>query len=178
MRLEYQSIDSMAKPELSTPVRLLWSDRFLYLSYECPYRKLSIWSPPQKQERLGLWDYDVVEAFIGSEPEMINRYTEFEWAPSGESLDLKLDLPKKDFEWTANAESAVVIDEDAKIWRVEVRIPLSALSESPPQPGTRWKINLFRHDRSADAFLAFSPPLKGSFHTPERFGWLEFAPAR
>jgi hypothetical protein len=178
VRLEYQSIDSMAKPELSTPVRLLWSDRFLYLSYECPYRKLSIWSPPQKQERLGLWDYDVVEAFIGSEPDMINRYTEFEWAPSGESLDLKLDLPKKDFEWTANAESAVVIDEDAKIWRVEVRIPLSALSELTPQPGTRWRINLFRHDRSDDAFLAFSPPLKGSFHTPERFGWLEFAPAR
>ena len=104
-----------------------------------------------------------------------SRYTEFEWAPSGESLDLKLDLPNKDFEWTANAESAVVIDEEARIWRVEVRIPLTALSEKKPQPGTRWKINLFRHDRSDNAFLAFSPPLKSSFHTPERFGWIEFS---
>mgnify|MGYP002629770621 CR=1 FL=1 len=180
VRLEYQSMDRMARPELSTPVRLLWSDKFLYLSYECPYRELSIWprpdvaAPEQKQERLGLWDYDVVEAFIGSEPDQINRYTEFEWAPSGESLDLKLDLPKKDFDWTANAESAVSVDEAAKIWHVEVRIPLIALSETPPKPLTRWKINLFRHDRSDNAFLAFSPPLKGSFHTPERFGWLEF----
>ena len=71
-----------------------------------------------------------------------------------------------------------MIDEDAKIWRVEVRIPLTALSETLPQSGTRWKINLFRHDRSDNAFLAFSPPLKGSFHTPERFGWIEFSAAR
>ena len=183
VRLEYQSVDSIARPELSTPVRLLWSDKFLYLSYECPYRELSIWpqpdvaAPEQKQERLGLWDYDVVEAFIGSEPDQVNRYTEFEWAPSGESLDLKLELPKKDFDWTANAEAAVVVDEAAKIWRAEVRIPLTALSDTPPTAGTRWKINLFRHDRSDNAFLAFSPPLKGSFHTPERFGWLEFSSA-
>jgi predicted TIM-barrel fold metal-dependent hydrolase len=174
-RLEYQSIDSIARPELSTPVRLLWSDSYLYLSYECPYRQLSIWSPPQKQERLGLWDYDVVEAFIGSELETISRYTEFEWAPSGESLDLKLDLPKKDFDWTGNAESAVAIDESARIWRVEVRIPLTALSQTMPKAGDRWKINLYRHDRSDNGFLAFSPTLKGSFHSPERFGWLEFS---
>ncbi len=177
-RLEYQSLDSTARPDLSTPVRLLWSDKFLYLSYECPYRKLSIWSLPDKptnRERLGLWDYDVVEAFIGSEPDKINRYTEYEWAPSGESLDLKLDLPEKEFEWTSNAESVVEIDEAAKVWRVEVRIPLTALSETSPKAGTRWKINLYRHDRSETAFLAFSPILKGSFHTPERFGWLEFS---
>ena len=176
-RLEYQSIDSAASPELSTPVRLLWSDKFLYLSYECPYRQISSWLPvpPQKQERLGLWDYDVVEAFIGSEPDHVNRYTEFEWAPTGETLDLKLDLPAKDFEWTAGAESAVVIDEPAKVWRVEARIPLTALSEKLPQPGTRWKINLYRHDRSEKGFLAFSPTLEGSFHAPDRFGWLEFA---
>jgi len=173
--LEYGSRDSHARPDLSTPVRLLWSDRFLYLSYECPYEQLSIWSPPQKEERLGLWDYDVVEAFIGPDPERMNRYLEFEWAPSGESLDLKLDLPEKDFDWTANAESAVVVNEAKKIWRVEVRIPLSSLSDAAPEVGTRWKINLFRHDRHDKAFLAFSPTLTNTFHAPARFGWLEFS---
>ena len=175
VRLEYQSNDSQAKPQLSTPVRLLWSDEFLYLGYECPYRELSVWSPPSNVERLGLWDYDVVEAFIGSDPEHINRYTEFEWSPGGESLDLKLDLPEKDFAWTANAESAVKVDEAAHVWRVEVRIPMTALSDRMPQSGTRWKINLYRHDRADQAFLAASPTLRGSFHTPERFGWLEFS---
>lgn len=174
VRLEYQSNDSTARPELSTPVRILWSDEFLYLGYECPYRELSIWSPPQKTERLGLWDYDVVEAFIGSDPDHINRYTEFEWSPSGESLDLKLDLPEKDFDWTANAESSVVIDDAAKVWRVEVRIPLTALSDTAPTAGIRWKINLFRHDRADNGYLALSPTLKGTFHAPDRFGWLVF----
>ena len=178
VRIEYQSTDSVARPELSSPVRLLWSDKFLYLCYECPYREISSWLPASKEERMGLWDYDVVEAFIGSDPDHINRYTEFEWSPSGETLDLKLDLPKKDFDWTANAESAVTIDQASKIWRVEVRIPLTALSETQPQPGERWKINLYRHDRKDAAFLAFSPPLKGSFHTPDRFGWLKFAASK
>jgi predicted TIM-barrel fold metal-dependent hydrolase len=175
-RLEYRSGDSAARPDLSTPVRVLWSDRYLYLGYECPYREISVWSPPAEpgQERLGLWDFDVVEAFIGSDPERGSRYTEFEWAPSGESLDLRLDLPEKDFQWTANAESAVVIDEDEKVWRVEVRIPIDGIAETAPAVGTRWRINLFRHDRSEKAGLAFSPTLTTSFHVPERFGWLEF----
>ncbi|MFO0999387.1 MAG: amidohydrolase family protein [Planctomycetaceae bacterium] len=174
IRLEYQSNNAHAKPNLSTPVRLLWSDKFLYLSYECPYRELSVWSPPSKEERLGLWDYDVVEAFIGSDPDQMNRYTEFEWSPSGETLDLKLNLPDKDFAWTANAESSVKIDESAKVWRVETRIPLTSLSDQAPKAGTRWKINLYRHDKADGGFLAASPTLRGSFHAPDRFGWLEF----
>jgi len=52
-RLEYQSNNNAARPELSTPVRLLWSERFLYLSYECPYGEISSWLPASKAERLG-----------------------------------------------------------------------------------------------------------------------------
>ena len=70
-------------------------------------------------------------------------------------------------------ESAVSIDEAAKIWRAEVRIPLKALAEAAPKPGTRWRINLYRHDAANKAGLAFRPTLRGSFHTPERFGWLQ-----
>jgi predicted TIM-barrel fold metal-dependent hydrolase len=174
VRLEYQSGNAAAVPELSTPVRLLWSDDFLYLSYECPYTELSVFDPPQSQERMGLWENDVVEAFIGPDPAEPRRYSEYEWAPSGEQLDLKLNLPEKDFAWSSSMESAVKVDSTAKIWRVEVRIPLKSISEKPPGIGTRWKLNLYRHDRKAAAGLAFSPTLKGSFHTPERFGWMEF----
>lgn len=173
-RLEYSSVDSSARPELSTPVKLLWSDKYLYLGYECPFTRLNVFSPVQQGERIGLWDNDVVEAFIAPDPQAIKRYTEYEWAPNGESLDLKIDLPAKDFAWTANAESAVKVDEANKIWRVEVRIPFASLAETAPRAGTRWRINLFRHDREHRAGLAFSPTLTRTFHTPERFGWLEF----
>ena len=173
-RLEYQSSDASARPGLSTPVRLLWSEKFLYLAYECPFTTLSTFQPVQAAERIGLWEKDVVEAFIASDPAKPSRYTELQWAPSGERLDLKLDLPARDFVWSSGMESAVTVDEAAKVWRVEARIPLKALSDKAPARGTRWRINLFRHDKQAGAGLALSPTLKPSFHEPARFGWLEF----
>lgn len=173
-RLEYQSNDSVARPELSTPVRALWSDEFLYLGYTAPFTELTVFSPPQKQERIGLWDRDVVEAFVGTDLANPSRYTEFEWSPNGEQLDLKVNLPAKDFAWSSGAEFKAVVDEESKVWRVEVRIPLKALAEVQPSNGTKWRLNLFRQDRKNRASLAFSPTLRNTFHAPERFGWLEF----
>ncbi len=175
VRLEYGSRDASAMPDLSTPVRFLWSADFLYLAYECPFTVLHTYQPEQKEERQGLWDKDVVEVFIGSDPDQPKRYTEYEWAPSGEQLDLKLDLPQRDFAWSSGMESAVKVDEAARVWRVEARIPLKSLAASLPAAGTRWRVNLYRHDKHAGAGLAFSPTLTGSFHEPARFGWLEFA---
>lgn len=173
-RMEYQSHDSAARPELSTTVRALWSADHLYLAYECPFTKLSTFSPAQKEERIGLWENDVVEAFIGADLENPGRYTEYEWAPNGEQLDLRIEPSAKDFEWSSGMESAVSVDEAARVWRVEVRIPLKSIAATPPKPGTRWRLNLYRHDKANAAGLAFSPTLRGTFHTPERFGWLEF----
>ncbi len=175
VRLEYQSGDASARPELSTAVRALWSDQFLYLAYESPYTKLETFQPVQAGERIGLWDKDVVEAFIGADPSKLGKYTEYEWAPSGEQLDLAVDLPAKDFAWSSGMESKVSVDEAAKVWRLEVRIPMKAISAVAPAAGTRWRINLFRHDTAGNAGLAFSPALTGTFHTPERFGWLELS---
>ena len=116
----------------------------------------------------------MVEAFIGTDSTKAAHYSEFEWAPNGERLDLMIDAPEKDFAWSSAMESAVSVDDAARVWRVEVRIPLRALAAATPQPGTRWRINLFRHDKAGRGFLAFSPTLNATFHTPERFGWLEF----
>ena len=57
-----------------------------------------------------------------------------------------------------------------------MRIPLRALGGEPVTAGTRWRANFYRIDRANRAFLASSPTLQGSFHTPARFGWLEFLP--
>lgn len=178
VRLEYGSRDSVARPQLSTPVRALWSDKFLYLGYECPYTELNVFEPKQTDERIGLWDNDVVEAFIGSDLNDSLTYTEYEWAPNGEFLDLKLAAKKPDFPWSSQAEWATKIDAAAKVWRVETRIPLTSLATQPPQAGAKWRINLYRHDKAHKAGLAFSPTLTGSFHTPDRFGWLVFQEPR
>jgi predicted TIM-barrel fold metal-dependent hydrolase len=174
-RMEYQSATGVAKPEVSTTVRALWSSQYLYLRYDCPFTKLTVFEDgPGPKERLGLWDRDVVEAFIGSDPQHINRYTEFEVAPTNERLDLKLDLPERDFEWSSKFDSAVRTDQKAHRWTAVVRIPLKSLSDTAPSAGQQWRINLYRCDRANSAFLAWNPTLKGGFHEPQRFGTVQF----
>jgi hypothetical protein len=170
--VDHESKTSVPRPELSTTVHALWSDQFLYLAFDCPFTKLTVFEPVQKTERFGLWERDVVEAFIGSDTNNIKRYTEYEVSPTNERLDVK--IPEKDFAWSSGFESATRVDEKTKRWTAEMRIPLNALGEVKPVPGTKWRINLYRCDYANKAFLAFSPVLVGSFHTPERFGVLEF----
>ena len=42
------------------------------------------------------------------------------------------------------------------------------------KPLTRWRINFYRIDRAPQAFLAWNPTLTRTYHTPERFGWIQF----
>ncbi len=171
--LECDSRSGAVRPEMSTSVRALWSDKFLYLAYECPFTTLTTFQPVQAQERFGLWERDVVEAFIASDANNVRRYTEYEVSPTNERLDVK--IPEKDFVWSSGFESATRVDAKAKCWTAEMRIPMAALGGKPSAVG-RWRINLYRCDYANKAFLAFNPALTGSFHTPERFGILEFAP--
>lgn len=169
-----------AHPELTTHCRLLWSDRYLYLSYECPFTTVTDFGRAQPGERIqagtALWDKDVVELFVVPDPTRLDHYTEYEWAPNNEALDLRIRRPDFNFAWNSGMEWKVRVDRRRRMWTCEVRIPLSSLSDTAPQAGTRWKVNLYRIDRAHRDFLASNPTLNGSFHTPDRFGWLEFEP--
>lgn len=181
--IDQNSADAAARPELSTEVRAVWTDEHLYLAFTAPFTRLTTFDPPQfESERVGLWERDVVEAFIGADPENIRRYTEFQVAPNGMKLDLRLELPNRDFEWDSGFEAmAVVPRSDAegdarqpKVWRAVMKIPLKSISDRPPAPGDQWRINLYRCDYAQNAFLAWRPTLGRTFHIPERFGALEF----
>jgi len=178
--LEQQTENGQAHPDLTTACRALWSERFFYLSYECPYTELTDYGPPQATERIkgpiALWDKDVVELFVAPDPGQLNHYTEYEWAPNNEAVDLRLKRPESDFAWSSGMEWQVRVDAGRKIWTCEVRIPLSSLNSTPPGLGTHWRANVYRIDRAHKVFLASNPTLNGSFHTPERFGWLDFEP--
>ncbi len=164
-----------AKPTMTTLARLLWSDQFLYIGYECPFTTLTVFDPPNlTSERSGLWDRDVVEAFIGSNPANMRDYTEYEVAPTGEKLDLNLLLPEKKLEWQSGFEAKVHVDEPRKVWTCEMKIPLNKLASTMPKPGDRWRINLYRHDIAHKSFLAWNPTATQSAHTPQRFGIMQF----
>ena len=175
VRMDRATQDAKALPKLATTVRVLWSDHFLYLGYHCPFTRITTFEPAESgKERFGLWDRDVVEAFINADAANVRHYTEFELSPNGEKLDLVLKLPDKDFPWSSHFETAVKIDQAAKVWTAEIKIPLSSLGDTMPKPGTRWRINFYRHDVANNALLAWSPTFNGNFHTPERFGVLVF----
>jgi hypothetical protein len=182
VRLEYEGRDAAARPALATTVRLVWSEQFLYLAYECPYTKLTTFEPgPEGRKRfdlgregVSLWDRDVVEAFIGSDPPTPGHYVEFEVSPTNERLDVMVNLPGKDFAWDSGFRSGVRLNKQARTWTCEMRIPIQAFGGNAPAAGTRWRLNLFRCDRANHASLAWSPTLTDTFHCPERFGALEF----
>jgi predicted TIM-barrel fold metal-dependent hydrolase len=180
MTLEQETISGAVRPELATQCRALWSDQYLYLSYRCPFTKLSDYGKPIKTERNkspeALWDRDVVELFVAPNADRLSEYTEYEWAPNNEALDLRIKRPSSDFNWSSGMEWKVRVDPKRHEWICEVRIPLAALSSTTVSPGTRWRVNLYRIDRASDTYLAMNPTLTGTFHAADRFGWMEFLP--
>ena len=162
------------RPALSTQVRALWTDEHLHLAFRAPFTRLTTFDPPEPAERIGLWERDVVEAFIGSDGSNLRRYTEFQVAPNNMKLDLRLVLPERDFAWDSGFQTTAAVDREALVWTATMKIPLRSLADAAPRVGQRWRINLFRCDYANDAFLAWRPTLGNTFHVPERFGILDF----
>jgi hypothetical protein len=167
-------------PQLLTEVRSRWTNDSLYLLFVCPYQKLNLKpSPDTKTETNQLWNWDVAEAFIGSDFHHIRRYKEFELSPQGEWLDLDIDLDKSHHEhgwtWNSGFETAARIDSKRKIWYGAMRIPFAAIDSRRPRIGSVFRVNFFRGQGAPPDrhLLAWQAPMSESFHVPERFGRLE-----
>lgn len=171
-------------PDLKTEVRAFWTDSELYLLFVCPYRTLNVFLPSQTDKaRHGLWDRDVVEVFLGDDWENIRHYREFEIAPTGDWIDLAIDLDRRggNRNWRSGWRTDARIDEKAKIWYAACAIPLRSVSDKPVQPGTRWRANLYRIDGegpdSVRRFMCWQPTCvtgRDPNHVPENFGTLIF----
>jgi len=75
-----------------TEVRSRWTNDHLYLLYVSPYDELNLKpEPPSTAETPRLWNWDVAEAFIGSDYDHITRYKELQVSPRGEWVDLDID---------------------------------------------------------------------------------------
>ncbi|HVN20123.1 MAG TPA: carbohydrate-binding family 9-like protein, partial [Dongiaceae bacterium] len=169
-------------PKYRTEIRVRWTSQNLYLLYVCPYEELNLKPNPQTSaETNELWNWDVAEAFIGSDFRDIRRYKEFEISPQGEWLDLDIDLHKPHHEdgwtWNSGMEVSARIDRAAHVWYGAMRIPYSAIDSRPAAAGNVLRINLFRSQGpdSARHEIAWQAPMSNTFHVPERFGLLELA---
>ena len=172
-------------PKLKTEVRGFWTDSDLYLLFISPYYELNLWLPADSsKDRLKLWDRDVVEFFLGDDWVNIRHYREFEIAPTGDWVDLAIDLDKDSYgaEWNSGWQRQGKIDEKNHIWYAAARVPLRSVSEKPVTAGTKWRANLYRIDGlgpdTARRFMCWQPTCvveRDPNHVPEHFGTLIFA---
>lgn len=167
-------------PGHRTDIRSRWTINNLYLLFICPYEKLNLRpNPSADTETNNLWDWDVAEAFIGSDFKNIHRYKEFELSPQGEWVDLDIDStnlsrPDPGWRWNSGFKVKARIDSAAKVWYGEMRIPWTSIDSRPPQKGNELRINLYRcQGPKADRkFIAWQPTGKATYHVPESFGRL------
>jgi hypothetical protein len=171
--------------QLKTEVRAFWTDRDLYLLFICPYTELNLWLPADNsKDRLKLWDRDVVEFFLGDDWANIRHYREFEVAPTGDWVDLAIDLDRDSYgaDWNSGWQRQGRIDEKNRIWYAAARVPLNSVSDLKVKEGTKWRVNLYRIDGlGADPqrhFMCWQPTCvvnRDPNHVPEHFGTMIFA---
>lgn len=171
-------------PKLKTEVKTFWTATDLYFLFICPYETLNLFLPADPSKpRVKLWDRDVVEIFLGDDWKNIRHYREFEIAPTGDWIDLAIDLDRKgDRSWRSGWKTAARIDEKAHIWYAAAKIPLQSVSTAAVAPGVRWRMNLYRIEGQGEDpfrhFLCWQPTCvlnRDPNHVPENFGVLHFA---
>jgi cellulose/xylan binding protein with CBM9 domain len=167
-------------PGYRTEVRTRWTKQNLYILFICPFEQLNLKPDPKtSSETNHLWNWDVAEAFIGSDFKDIQRYKEFEISPQGEWIDLDIDLHKPHHEdgwtWNSGFEVSARIDRGAHIWYGAMKIPYSAIDTRPAAAGNTLRINLFRSQGSGANRheMSWQPTMANTFHVPERFGVLQ-----
>jgi len=166
-------------PLSPTVVRSRWTGKNLYLLFACPYLKLNLKpNPVTGAETNQLWNWDVAEAFIGSDYLKTSVYKEFQISPQGEFVDLEIDRdnPKeqKGVEWQSGFTVAARIDARKKIWYGEMKIPFASLGVKTPHVADELRIGLFRIEGAEPKriYVAWRPTGATTFHVPSAFGSL------
>ena len=173
--------------ERETQVRLLWSQDNLYVRFECRYRDITVFSDAEPNgHRDHLWDRDVAEIFLQTDPSMPLHYLEFEVSPNGQWIDLAIDrttVPHGLSDLKSRLKRRVHLDKKRKVWTAELVIPMKSLLRHF-EAGATWRVNFYRVEGKAEprfysAWWPTNTPAP-NFHVPEAFGELAFAraPAR
>jgi hypothetical protein len=170
-----------APPNRHFTTRLLWSGSAFYVRFDAVQTEPLVvsGSPDLTKKSSRLWERDVCEIFIAPERVKPNEYYEFEIAPSGEWLDVAIEvLPEKrftDWDYRSGMTSAARIEKNRVT--MAMKIPWKAFGRKP-KSGDKWRGNLFRCvGKDTDrGYLAWQPTFtkEPAFHVPGRFGEFVF----
>jgi hypothetical protein len=161
--------------------RVLWSSKALHIRFVGQQAEpLIVGAAPQTAKKtMGLWDRDVCEIFIAPDPHVVERYFEFEAAPTGEWLDVAIHwtAEKRESDWEFQSHMTTESQVERDRITIGMRIPWNHWIHEP-QRDERWRANLFRCI-GADpgrGYLTWQPTRtkEANFHVPQVFGWLVF----
>jgi hypothetical protein len=173
----------IAPPARQGEARLLWDERALYARFVCEQREPLVTNanPQRERKTMRLWDRDVCEIFVAPRADDVERYFEFEVAPTGEWIDLALrttaDGRETDWDFYSGMTAAARIAADTVT--LAMRVPWDAFGGVEfPRAGELWRVNLFRCIGAGETrgYLAWQPTHapEPNFHVPEKFGRLLF----
>lgn len=172
----------LAEDARKSEVQMAWTENFLLVRFagnqEEPLNVNSGTDLSKKNKTL--WERDVFEIFVAPDSENVRRYFEFEASPTGEWLDLKMQIllngeRQPDFDYNSGMEVS------ARILQGEIqtimKIGWDAFGKKP-SAGDIWRGNLFRCVGAGKTrgYLAWQPTETAvpDFHVPDKFGYFEF----
>jgi alpha-galactosidase len=160
-----------------TEVRVLWNVTTLWILFRCRYRSLTTFADSDPDRRRDqLWERDVAEVFLQTDPRDPRRYWEFEIAPNGMWIDLEIS-PEGKRNPCSGMKSRVIVDESKKLWTAVAALPMRSLSRAF-DPAENWRVNFFRVEGAAEPrfYSSWQPTHtpQANFHVPEAFGLLRF----
>lgn len=157
--------------------QLLWSAKALYVRFQAAQHEPLIVSDTfdLTQKSIGLWDRDVCEIFVAPDLDQPNKYYEFEVAPTGEWLDVALEVSPEgraaDWDYNSGMTVASRVENDKVI--SAIRIEWTAFDRTP-HSADEWRGNLYRcvGQDPTRGYLAWQPThtAEPSFHVPSKFG--------
>jgi Carbohydrate family 9 binding domain-like len=166
-------------PNHRTEIRSVWTPKNLYLLFICQYEELNLKANPSTTtETNKLWEWDVAEAFIGTDFNDIKHYTEYQVSPQGEWVDLDIDRKpspaKHDVDWNSGYEVKARVDAANKVWYGAMRIPMNKIDKRKPKVGLEMRANFYRIQGTGanKKFINWQPVNNDNYHTPEAFGRL------
>ena len=176
-------------PGLETKIKVLYSDTGIYFLFYCQDKKLTA---SMTEDFMDLWNEDVVEVFLWTD-EGLPLYLEYELSPLNVELPILVPNNKGKFtgwrpwhyEGDRKTRHATSVQGGAKengasidSWMAEFFIPyalLKPLGQVPPQPGTKWRANMYRCDYDSGEMDMWTwQPIEKTFHEYEKFGTFLF----
>ena len=167
---------SGAAPLQGTSVRAVWDAEELRVLFHA--EDTHAWATLTERDA-PLYEEEVVEVFLDPVGDL-ESYFEIEVNPLNAVLDLVLRKNRSGYVKDSASQCEglrTAVAQSATAWSVEIAIPFRSVAAAPPQAGDCWRVNFCRIDRPPGVpreLSAWSPTWRANFHTPERFGILQF----